>query len=1226
MELASTMFGGTQRGYSQPTQTHQTRITAVAAADSDEGEVAIQLPDQTVVTVPTLAPVTAGEPVIVELQNTKAVVVGKPGWGDALRREDMDIRADLTVAEDSITALVEATASSGGSADEAYSIELPTQAARLTEQRVYGAYEQDGTPTPDNPSEIRTVGSPVRCDYFRHAASESAFWYSISTSRLTWLDDGWIRVTASKESTAGSLWTNIMPKAQAWVDPAKQYTMLIEYRHLTADGYTLIQNPASNSRQLSCGTLTLVPNEEGASAIDESGAVAFPMLYRTTFSGNILAWTSVAIAGSATTLTVELRISIIEDYAGQGYLPEDAIGIALDRPNILRNADTCPDLVARTRNSWERGEWSPYSSGNGTRAAVDIADPPMAGIARGYQVTGHTSGATHVGQCGLPLEKGRSYQIAVWARCLTPGSVTRLDCKVYGMSTDNSGTQLAAYASGELDNAWHLVTMTFNYDESLNPDDLPILVEVGCYSSASYPDIQMCGFRVFEHVETIPIGLDGNTLAALPDGTRDVLAIDEGGAVTLTKAVLETAQAATIGVTGTVGTDVLSSTGAIADGAQVLYKAATTQEINLGTVGRPELPDTQLTWSVAASIPASGECSWLTYFGVMAGGDYASKAELAITEGQIRSDVAATYATQDDVTELSSTVTQTAEGLTSEVAARKALETSGRNLLRGTEDFTVDNWALTRSTVPETGIVRITPTTSSAQAKYKVDYLDFTDYAPGEYTISVDARLADVESSYDPQDLRLYIGYSSAATINATFAAASDRYGFKSVGIVTGEWQRYSASFTLPDDFTAGTDAALVAGSQLTAQFLVPNRSAPVEVRRPMLVRGDNASLWTPAPEDMASEATVQEVSTRVTQNSNNITSLITDVDGVQTMIRAYSGGVLVGKPPASGTSGTSVCALVSASGEFDVVLVTWSRTTTDDPWEPQSYVLLSTQTDDGLVVYDGAGTTDDHIRAEFTSSAIRLLPESTDENVEAMPVVVSSSNSSFPSGVGVQDSIASMLFGSSAIFSNGKRVYGTGRILQQTVLRLYPDGVSQGGASVSLDVDTSDLGEIESTLSLGADKLTFNLAPLYAPMFCQAQGSASASIGTSVTQIPLTTAQHSSTRLGGPPYVDASSGGVVIQAAGLYRISAGIYYSAGGTAYNGVYVRKGANGAAFASATEVMSFIGNAGAVPIFGGTQLVRCDAGDILYLAGRCGGQAGTASGTNKATFLLVEFMYE
>lgn len=95
---------------------------------------------------------------------------------------------------------------------------------------------------------------------------------------------------------------------------------------------------------------------------------------------------------------------------------------------------------------------------------------------------------------------------------------------------------------------------------------------------------------------SIPIDLQGNSLRSLPDGTRDALKVEGGNAV-LVKRCEETLQAVTDGVTGTVGVDVLSATGEIANGVQVVYKLAAPQEIDLGAVSdHPFIPKNGEMW------------------------------------------------------------------------------------------------------------------------------------------------------------------------------------------------------------------------------------------------------------------------------------------------------------------------------------------------------------------------------------------------------------------------------------------------------------------------------------------------------------------------------------------------------------------------------------------------------------------------------------------------------
>ena len=67
--------------------------------------------------------------------------------------------------------------------------------------------------------------------------------------------------------------------------------------------------------------------------------------------------------------------------------------------------------------------------------------------------------------------------------------------------------------------------------------------------------------------------------------------IDKYGNASLVAIVGKTETAATDGVNATVGTDALSSTGALADGATVYYKLATPITYQLGKITVPSLPD-----------------------------------------------------------------------------------------------------------------------------------------------------------------------------------------------------------------------------------------------------------------------------------------------------------------------------------------------------------------------------------------------------------------------------------------------------------------------------------------------------------------------------------------------------------------------------------------------------------------------------------------------------------
>ena len=96
-------------------------------------------------------------------------------------------------------------------------------------------------------------------------------------------------------------------------------------------------------------------------------------------------------------------------------------------------------------------------------------------------------------------------------------------------------------------------------------------------------------------------------LAKLPDGTADEIVVDKDGNASLVARVGKSTAAVSDGVGGEVGTDALSSTGAIADGAVVYYKLATPVTYQLGEVTVPSLPDSiSNVWTDAEVTPNTG--------------------------------------------------------------------------------------------------------------------------------------------------------------------------------------------------------------------------------------------------------------------------------------------------------------------------------------------------------------------------------------------------------------------------------------------------------------------------------------------------------------------------------------------------------------------------------------------------------------------------------------------
>jgi hypothetical protein len=160
----------------------------------------------------------------------------------------------------------------------------------------------------------------------------------------------------------------------------------------------------------------------------------------------------------------------------------------------------------------------------------------------------------------------------------------------------NAGINRSSVKS-TIDASSHLVIYGYRYpDVSFDVSDYQL--EIGDFHD----------YRPYVGTST-PITLPSEHpyLAKLPDGTADEITVDRDGNAELVARVGKSTAAVSDGVGGEVGTDALSSTGAIADGAVVYYKLATPVTYPLGEVIVPSLPDSiSNVWTDAEVTPNTG--------------------------------------------------------------------------------------------------------------------------------------------------------------------------------------------------------------------------------------------------------------------------------------------------------------------------------------------------------------------------------------------------------------------------------------------------------------------------------------------------------------------------------------------------------------------------------------------------------------------------------------------
>ena len=216
------------------------------------------------------------------------------------------------------------------------------------------------------------------------------------------------------------------------------------------------------------------------------------------------------------------------------------------------------------------------------------------------------------------------------------------------------------------------------------------------------------------------------------------------------------------------------------------------------------------------------------------------------------------------------------------------VDVGGRNLLRHTGNLAESDFTLSRSTVAN-GVITLTPTTSAGYAKFKVDYLDFDGYGEGEYTLSFDAKAVSGATYTQLKGPMFYPGFNIPSRAGNILSSSYDRYtSFTLSPTLTNEWVHFSQTFMVPNDLTTGQASALTSGSNLTIQFAMSGSYAPMQVRNVKLERGNKATDWTAAPED---------VDAAISDAAKTATSYVTDITG---------GGIMV-HPSTDQTTGVRV-------------------------------------------------------------------------------------------------------------------------------------------------------------------------------------------------------------------------------------------------------------------------------------------------------------------------------
>lgn len=174
-------------------------------------------------------------------------------------------------------------------------------------------------------------------------------------------------------------------------------------------------------------------------------------------------------------------------------------------------------------------------------------------------------------------------------------------------------------------------------------------------------------------------------------------------------------------------------------------------------------------------------------------------------------------------------------------------EVVGKNLLKNSANPTSDDVAVYNGEIVGDGTIKLEPTDEArACAKWKVDYLDYADYAGDTYTFSFDAKITDDATMYIKDIVRLRIAVNKASRIPYSLSASYDAYYITSpsdaenqVGV---DWKTYTLTCMVPEDLVSGAQETLSAGNYLTAEAYSPPMTKPMLVKNLKLERGEKAT------------------------------------------------------------------------------------------------------------------------------------------------------------------------------------------------------------------------------------------------------------------------------------------------------------------------------------------------------------------------------------------------
>lgn len=547
------------------------QVRGVATGDSSDGSVSVILDtvaggENAEMTVPTAGGITEGSDVIVTLLDGTPVEVDQPGSIDNANAR-IDVLPDQIISTVSETYATKDEALNTASGSGRSITTTDAAGLPLRDLTVYGESVQDGTPTPDAPVEIRTVSGVNLLPLTEASVSANGVHATIKS-------DGTIELSGTATAKV-----TLTLNGRNDGDPYGAILPKGNYYYTTCEGTTADIWLSVQLKNLSTGGNVYTDNK----GTDVSAYRSVDMQLR---------WVYLQVTSGTNCDGVVLKPAIYQN----GKRPWVSYGNLLTTAG--KNLIRVQDSTATFTNAYHV-----------QFTATDKARPVSL----------------------FELEAGTTYTLSMDVESSVEPFNMSIGC--------GNGTYARDIASKE-NNSNGRISITFTPSAAQLAYGKYLAFRAPRYSTTktftySVSNVQLeIGSTATDYEpyreSTAYIDLQGNVLASLPDGTKDVLHVENGRAW-IDAATAITTTATTDGITATVGVDAMSTTGDLSDGATVIY-AATPSTIDLGEVSLPTVQDGD-TVRVIAEVAPEFDTSWWRDTAIVGGMEHAQNTADSASSG-----------------------------------------------------------------------------------------------------------------------------------------------------------------------------------------------------------------------------------------------------------------------------------------------------------------------------------------------------------------------------------------------------------------------------------------------------------------------------------------------------------------------------------------------------------------------------------------------------------------